>query len=207
MHLLITAGPTREFLDDVRFLSNASSGRMGYALAEAAVRRGHKVTLVSGPVALEPPSGVTRVSVESADAMLQAALKALPQADGVIGVAAVCDYRPRKRTAGKIKKTGGPLSLELVETPDVLAEIGKRKGDRWVLGFALEVTEDRPAALGKLRAKQCDWIVLNRAEAIGSDVTSVEVLDAGGHVVLKSAGRKEAVADKLITWLDSIVSD
>ena len=99
-------------------------------MAEAAVRRGHKVTLVSGPVALEPPSGVTRVLVESADAMLQAALKALPQADGVIGVAAVCDYRPRKRTAGKMKKTGGTLTLELVETPDVLAEIGNRKGDR-----------------------------------------------------------------------------
>jgi phosphopantothenoylcysteine decarboxylase/phosphopantothenate--cysteine ligase len=203
MRLLITAGPTREYLDDVRFLSNASSGRMGYALAEAAARRGHDVILVSGPVALAPPEGVEYVSVETADEMLQACLTALPRADGVIGVAAVCDYRLANRQPGKIKKTGGPLRLDFVETPDVLAELARRKGGRWVLGFALETTEDRAAALEKLRSKHCDWIVLNRAEAIGSEATAIEVLDAAGRTVLDSRGAKTVVADRLVAWIES----
>lgn len=201
MHILITAGPTREYLDDVRFLSNASSGRMGYALAAAAIGREHKVTLVSGPVALDPPPGAKLVPVESAAELRDACLAALPEVDGVIGVAAVCDYQVRRRIAGKIKKTGGLLSLELVETPDVLAEIGRRKGRRWVLGFALEATGDRAAALEKLRTKHCDWIVLNRAEAIGSETTSIELLDPNGSTVLKAAGSKRQVAEKLLDWL------
>jgi phosphopantothenoylcysteine decarboxylase/phosphopantothenate--cysteine ligase len=201
MQILITAGPTREYLDDVRYLSNASSGRMGYALAAAALQRDHAVTLVSGPIALEPPPGARLVRVESAGEMLDACLGALPHVDGVIGVAAVCDYQVRRRVPGKIKKTGAPLSLELVETPDVLAELGRRKDGRWILGFALETSDDRSAALEKLRSKNCDWIVLNRAEAIGSDTTAIEVIDPRGQSLFSASGSKPRVAEKLLDWL------
>src|ERR1041385_7147217 len=143
MMILITAGPTREYLDDVRFLSNASSGKMGYALAQAALDAGHQVILVSGPVALEPPAGCEWHAVETTGEMYDACLAHFPMCNGVIGAAAVCDYRPRQRLMGKIAKTGQPLILELVETPDILAELGRQKAGRWVVGFALEAQDPR----------------------------------------------------------------
>src|SRR5713101_4100290 len=135
MRILITAGPTREYLDDVRFLSNASSGRMGYALAEAAIAAGHEVVLVSGPVALKPPAGCEFHAVESTDQMHESCLESFPRCDGVIGAAAVCDYQPREKRSGKLAKTGAPLVLELVETADILADLGRRKDHRWLVGF------------------------------------------------------------------------
>src|SRR5579872_3621384 len=143
MRILITAGPTREYLDDVRFLSNASSGKMGYALVEAAVAAGHDVVLVSGPVALVPPTGIEFHAVETTREMFDACSKLFPQCDGVIGAAAVCDYRPRERVPGKLAKTGQPLVVEFVENPDILAELGRRKQHRWVVGFALETQNPR----------------------------------------------------------------
>ena len=205
MRILITAGPTREYLDDVRYLSNDSSGRMGYALAEAARHAGHEVILVSGPVHLSPPAGCECVRVNTTAEMRDACEAWFKQCDGVIAAAAVCDYKPLNRVAGKISKTGGPITLEMIETDDVLAELGRHKDDRWVLGFALEATNARENALQKLRAKNCDWIVLNGPSAIGAESNSVEVLDGTGHVATHFSGTKAEVARHLIGWIQANV--
>lgn len=203
MRLLITAGPTREYLDDVRYLTNASSGRMGYALAEAALAGGHQVVLVSGPAELVPPAGCELHRVKTTQEMLDACLELFPGCDGVIAAAAVCDYRPRSRIVGKIGKTGGSLMLELVETPDVLAALGQQKEHRFVLGFALEAQNPRENALRKLRAKNCDAIALNHPSAIGSDNNTVELIDEAGQTAATFSGAKRDVARSLIAWIDA----
>ena len=201
MRILVTAGPTREYLDDVRYLTNASSGRMGYAVADAALHARWEVVLVSGPVGLAVPEGCAFVSVETTEQMRSACLEAFPACDGVIAAAAVCDYKPRERIAGKIAKTGGSISFDMIETDDVLAELGAAKGHRWVVGFALEAQNPRENALQKLRRKNCDWIVLNHPSAIGSISNEVELLDASGEVVAAWSGAKADVARALIDWL------
>ena len=158
MKVLVTAGPTREYLDDVRYLSNDSSGKMGFAVAAALAAAGHDCVLVSGPVRLAPPAGCEVRPVVSTGEMRAACEAAFSDCDGVIATAAVCDYRPAVRAAGKLKKTGGPVSVELIETDDVLAALGARKADgrdrpRWVVGFALEAANPRENALQKLRAQ------------------------------------------------------
>jgi phosphopantothenoylcysteine decarboxylase / phosphopantothenate---cysteine ligase len=203
MTILITAGPTREYLDDVRFLSNASSGKMGYALAQAALDAGHQVVLVSGPVALQAPAGCEWHPVETTGEMYDACLAHFPKCDGVIGAAAVCDYRPRDRSTGKIAKTGKPLLLELVETPDILAELGRRKGGRWIVGFALESQNPRENAFRKLNAKGCDAIVLNHPSAIGAESNRVELIDRTGTTVATWTSGKIEIARNLITWIDA----
>jgi phosphopantothenoylcysteine decarboxylase / phosphopantothenate---cysteine ligase len=205
MRVLITAGPTREYLDDVRYLTNGSSGRMGYALAEAASAAGHQVVLVSGPVELEPPPGCELRRVETTQEMLDACLELFPGCDGVIATAAVCDYRPRTRVVGKIGKTGGSLILELVETPDVLAALGRQKEHRFVLGFALEAQNPRENALRKLRAKHCDAIALNHPSAIGSESNTIELIDAAGQTAATLSGDKRNVARSLIAWIETQV--
>lgn len=202
MRILITAGPTREYLDDVRYLSNASSGQMGYAVAAAALKAGHEVVLVSGPVELKPPVGCDVVPVETTARMRAACLRAFPDCDGVIAAAAVCDYRPVQRVAGKIAKTGGTIRLEMIETDDVLAELGATKGSRWVIGFALEAENARERALQKLRAKNCDRIVLNGPSAIGSPTNEVELLGPNGQSEAHWSGTKSEVAAQLIGWVD-----
>lgn len=201
MRILITAGPTREYLDDVRFLSNASSGRMGYALCQAAVAAGHAVVLVTGPVALPVPRGCEVHAVETSGEMYDACVRLFPGCDGAIGAAAVCDYRPRERVRGKIAKTGGTLALELVETADILAELGRRKEHRWLVGFALESQNGRENALRKLQAKRCDAIVLNHPAVIGADRTSVELLIADGSTAATWDGEKEEIARRLLVWV------
>jgi phosphopantothenoylcysteine decarboxylase/phosphopantothenate--cysteine ligase len=203
MRILITAGPTREYLDDVRFLSNASSGKMGYALAEAAVAAGHVVELVSGPTALPPPAGCDVHRVETTGQMREACLRLFPGCDGAIGVAAVCDYRPRERIDGKLAKTGGPLVVEFVETPDIVAELGEHKGHRWVVGFALESQNPRTNALRKLLAKHCDAIILNHPRAIGADASRVELIDRSGSAVATWESGKSEIARSLIAWIDA----
>ena len=198
MHVLLTSGPTREYLDDVRYLSNASSGRMGHALAEACRDRGWRVTLVSGPVDLPPPEGVTVRRVLTTADMKAACEEVFPDCDGVIAAAAVCDYRPLRRVEGKMSKTGGPVTIELIETDDVLAGLGTDKGDRWVLGFALEAQNPRENALQKLRRKNCDLIALNAPTAIGSGENEIELIDAAGATVATFAGSKAAVAEGLV---------
>ena len=202
MRILITAGPTREYLDDVRYLSNASSGRMGFAVAAAAVAAGHEVVLVAGPVALKPPQGCHVVDVETTEEMGRACVEAFGDCDGVVAAAAVCDYRPLCRHEGKLTKTGEPVSIEMIETDDVLATLGAGKEGRFVVGFALEASNAREGALQKLRAKNCDAIVLNGPEAIGSEVNSIELIDISGSVVASWDGPKSELARRLIEWID-----
>ncbi len=203
MRILITAGPTREYLDDVRFLSNASSGKMGYALAHAALAANHDVVLVSGPVALAPPPGCELHAVETTDQMYEACLENFPKCGGVIGAAAVCDYRPRERSSGKITKTGTSLVLELVETFDILAALGRQKENRWIVGFALESQNPRENALRKLRAKGCDAIVLNHPVVIGSESARIELLDAAGSTAAIWEAGKAEIARSMIAWIDA----
>ncbi|HEY1272756.1 MAG TPA: bifunctional phosphopantothenoylcysteine decarboxylase/phosphopantothenate--cysteine ligase CoaBC [Terriglobales bacterium] len=168
--VLITAGPTREKIDPVRFLTNRSSGRMGYALAEAALRRGGRVLLVSGPTSLTPPGAAEVTTVESAEEMRQAVLRLLPEASIVIKTAAVSDYRPKAMAAQKIKRSG-PLSLELEPTVDILAEVGRRRGSQILVGFAAETENALENARKKLASKSLHAIVVNDVsrEGIGFD--------------------------------------
>lgn len=207
MKILITAGPTREYLDDVRYLSNASSGRMGFAMAEAIRSAGHEVILACGPVALAPPSGCEVHNIETTDELLQVCNQLFPLCDGVIATAAVCDYRPRARFPGKIAKTGVSLELELVETADVLADLGRHKGNRWIVGFALESEEFAHVnALRKLKEKNCDVIVLNRPTAIGSEFNRIEIINPAGTTVESYSGTKAEVARDLWAWIESNIS-
>ena len=195
--ILITAGPTRQYLDPVRYLSNASSGRMGRALAEAVIAAGHEVIVISGPVEIEYPPQAEVIPVVSTEDMLQACLDVFAQCDGLIGVAAPCDYRPVRTASHKITKTGDPLMLKLVETPDVVAAAGAAKGPRWVVAFALETGDQRLRALQKLERKNCDLIVLNGPEAVDAHDTRVEVIDPTGQVLATFSGTKRDVATDL----------
>src|SRR5690606_17905367 len=201
MRILVTAGPTREYLDDVRYLTNASSGRMGYAVAAAALEAGWEDLLVTGPVDLQPPAGCEVSRVETTQQMREAASEAFAKCDGGIGAAAVCGYRPKERISGKPHKTGGRIFLEMIETDDVLAELGSLKQQRLVVGFALEAQNPRENALQKLRRKNCDWIVLNAPSAIGAETNDVELLDGRGETVAAWSGSKASVASSLIDWL------
>ena len=184
--VLITAGPTREKIDPVRYLSNRSSGRMGYALAEAALRRGARVLLVSGPTTLTPPGGAEVTRIESAEQMRQAVLRLLPEATIVIKTAAVSDYRPKSLASQKIKRTG-PMSLELEPTPDILAELARKKISQIIVGFAAETENALENARKKLASKSLDAIVVNDVsrEGVGFDsdrnavtiITKDEVLE------------------------------
>ncbi len=169
MKLVISAGPTREYLDSVRYLSNPSSGRMGYAIAREAARRGHEVTLVSGPVELPEPAGVTIVPVTTAAEMAAACKRAFRQADAAIMTAAVCDYRPAKREKLKLPKRTRPFRLALEPTEDIAASLGRSKGPRLLIGFALEDHDPQAKAERKLQKKNCDLIVLNGPDNIGTD--------------------------------------
>src|SRR2546430_6745891 len=168
--VLITAGPTREKIDPVRYLTNRSSGRMGYALAEAALRRGARVLLISGPAALTPPDAAEITRVESAEQMREAVLKLLPQATIVIKTAAVSDYRPKHTASQKIKGKGA-LTLELEPTTDILAEIARKKDSQIIIGFAAETENALENARQKLSSKSLDAIVANDVsrEGVGFD--------------------------------------
>ena len=192
--ILITSGPTRQYLDPVRYLTNASSGRMGACLAEAAIEAGHEVVIVSGPVDVAYPDAAEVVPVVSTEEMLSAAAEVFAHCDGLIGAAAPCDYRPVKVAEGKIAKTGDPLQLHLVETDDVVATLGAAKGDKWVVGFALETEDHRLRALAKLERKHCDLMVSNGAEAMHSLENDVEVLTPDGEVLGSFRGPKLDVA-------------
>ena len=193
--ILITSGPTRQFLDPVRYLTNASSGRMGAALAAAVIEQGYEVVVVSGPVDVTYPAEAKVVPVLSTEDMLAACIREFPECDGLIGAAAPCDYRPIKRHLQKISKTGAPVQLTLMETPDVVATIGAQKrSDQWVVGFALETQDPRFRAIVKLEKKRCDLIVLNGPEAMNATTNQVELLDPEGRIVVKLKGTKEMVA-------------
>jgi phosphopantothenoylcysteine decarboxylase/phosphopantothenate--cysteine ligase len=192
--ILITSGPTRQYLDPVRYLSNASSGRMGCAVAEAALAAGHEVIVVSGPVDVAYPSAARVEKIVSTEELLETCLELFPECDGLIGVAAPCDYRPKTTASQKIAKTGEALLLHLIETPDVVALLGAIRQEQWMVAFALETQDQRIRAMQKLERKNCDLIVLNGPEALCSDRTQVEVIDRQGQVLAALAGTKAEVA-------------
>ncbi len=204
MRLLITAGPTREYIDSIRYLSNASSGKMGYAIAAAAARRGHQVVLISGPVELPEPSGVKVVRVVSAADMLKATLTHFRRCDAAVLAAAVADYRPVRRVKQKIKKKGGPLSLRLTPTVDIARRLGRIKKGRVLIGFALEDHHHRRNAEAKLRAKNLDAIVLNRVEVIGGEATRVEFLRAEAGWGPPQAGSKQRIAGRIVELVEML---
>ena len=202
MRVLVTAGPTREYLDDVRYLSNPSTGAMGFACAEAAARAGHRVTLVAGPSSLPDPRGVRVIRVTSALEMRAAAMKAYRSADAVIATAAVSDYRPARRVKGKIKKGPGRMSLAMVRTPDILGEMGRRKGNRTLIGFALETRDEIANALGKLAAKRLDHVVLDSPAAFAVDRIDATVIHADGSKESFRRISKKDLAKRLVELLD-----
>ncbi len=199
LRFLITAGPTREYIDPVRFISNDSSGRMGFALAQAAVRRGHRVTLVHGPVALPPPSGARCVAVVSARQMLTACRRIWPRHDVLIMAAAVADYEAAQPSRYKVRAARGQRILRLRPTPDVLATLSAaRRPGQVVIGFALEDRQPRRSATAKLRRKNLDAIVLNSPRAISATRSRLEVLVAGRGWERWPSGSKTRLAERLI---------
>lgn len=201
MKVLVTAGPTREFIDDVRFLSNRSSGKMGFAIAEASAKAGCDVTLIAGPVALPSPAGVKRVDVISAEDMRSETLKLFEDCDCLVMVAAVCDFRPipvDRPVSGKIKKSAGEFLVRMVSNPDILAELGANKGDKKLIGFALESPPDRNEAMRKLRDKNLDAIVLNSPAAFETDRSSVEIFQADGESISIKDADKSDIAEALV---------
>jgi phosphopantothenoylcysteine decarboxylase/phosphopantothenate--cysteine ligase len=192
--ILITSGPTREYLDPVRYLTNASSGRMGQALAEAAIEAGHDVVIISGPVDVKYPREATVFPVVSTEDMLAACLEAFPGCDGLIAVAAPCDYRPKMVAPQKIRKNGRPLELKLIETSDIVARLAAIKTAQWMVAFALETEDRHLRAMQKLERKKCDLIVVNGPAAMHAANTHVEVLDHEGQVLASLSGGKRLVA-------------
>ncbi len=207
-HVLVTAGPTREPLDPVRYLSNRSSGRMGYAVATQAARRGAQVTLVTGPTALRPPPGIRVIPVQTAAEMREAVLHALPPATVVVKAAAVADYRAAAPAAAKIRSKQRGLTLALEPTPDILAEVGRAKGSRFLVGFAAETGDPRAGARAKLEAKGVDLMVANdvsRAD-IGFDAeqNQVVLLDRWGGAVELPRRPKLEVADAILDRVQAL---
>ncbi|MFY0544472.1 bifunctional phosphopantothenoylcysteine decarboxylase/phosphopantothenate--cysteine ligase CoaBC [Brevibacillus sp. H7] len=199
--VLVTAGPTREKIDPVRYISNHSSGKMGYAIAEAARDRGAKVVLISGPTALPRPAGVAFVAVESVQEMYDAVMEHLPHTDIVIKAAAVSDYRPKEVQTHKMKKSDGPFQLELDKAPDILQTIGEKKTHQFVVGFAAETQDVLKHAKGKLERKNLDMIVANdvlmEGAGMGSDTNIVTLLTRDGERVELAKLSKREVAEKI----------
>jgi phosphopantothenoylcysteine decarboxylase/phosphopantothenate--cysteine ligase len=193
--ILITSGPTRQYLDPVRYLTNASSGRMGAALAAAVMDAGHEAIVVSGPVDVAYPTGAEVLWVVSTEEMLAACLRVFPACDGLIAVAAPCDYRPAAVSPHKIRKGDGGLRLELLETPDVVASLAAtRTAAQWMVAFALETEDRHLRAMQKLERKSCDLIVINGPEAINAVDTRLEILGPGGQMLAHCEGSKRAAA-------------
>ena len=197
--ILITAGPTREYIDPVRFITNKSSGKMGYALAEAAVKRGFETILVTGPVALTSPAGARVVRIESAAEMAEAVKRLAPECDAIVMAAAVADYRPVEVSEHKLKKQPGDLTLHLERTEDILASLGKMKRPGQLLvGFAAETDDLLANAKHKLERKNLDWIAANKVcDGFGADTNKVILIGRDGKVVELPLAPKLEVA-KLI---------
>ena len=204
-HILVTAGPTHEPIDPVRVIANRSSGRQGYAIAAAAAEAGARVTLVSGPVALQTPSGVDRVDVETAEQMADAVMASLP-ADVAIMVAAVADWRV-EASATKLKKGDGPPKLDFVPTRDILAELGaSQRRPRLLIGFAAETERVVEHAINKRISKRADWIVANdvSGDVMGGHSNRVHLVTAGGVEDWPEAS-KEEVARHLIARVEQVL--
>ena len=209
--VVVTAGPTREKIDPVRFISNHSTGKMGYALAEEAKKQGAHVVLVSGPVELPAPLGLDVVKVESAEEMYNAVLKYYDTADVVIKTAAVADYRPKITYDHKVKKQAGDSSIELERTKDILLELGKRKKNQVLVGFAAETENIEEYARKKLTAKNADMIVANNVKAegagFGTDTNIVTLFKRSGSVLDLPLMSKSEVAKRIIGEITFLLKD
>lgn len=204
LHVVVSAGPTREYLDDIRFLSNPSSGRMGFAVAEAACAAGHRVTLVTGPVPLAPPAGIRTIRVTSALEMRRAVLAAFRGADALVMTAAVSDYRPARPRRGKWKKGPARIQLPLVRNPDILAEAGRRKGSRICVGFAVEVARAIPEARRKIREKRLDALCLCSPAAFGRDSADYRILFPDREMERHRGIAKERLARRLVALVGDL---
>jgi len=207
MRILVTAGPTCEDLDPVRFLTNRSSGRVGYAIAGEAARRGNDVVCVSGPTTLAAPADVEIISVRSASDMLEACLEQFPGCQAVVLTAAVADYTPAQTSPTKIKKSGGDLTLRLVRTVDIAARLGAMKDDRLIVGFAMEDAPGRAAAEAKYRDKNWDAAVLNHPDTFGSDTIAAELFCGSAGWTDLGLLDKAAFAARLIDTVEQLVSE
>ncbi len=209
--VMVTSGPTRELIDPVRYITNRSSGKMGYAIATVARRRGAEVCLISGPTALRPPSGVRMINVATAREMLDVALAEAEKADIVVKASAVADYRPIRSVTQKIKKKDGPLILELQENPDILYEIGQLKGDRILIGFAAETSDLIKNAKTKLKKKNLDLIVANDVTRAGAgfdhDTNIVKIIDTKGNIEEWEIMSKLSVAEKIFDKIQTMITN
>ncbi|MBR2169854.1 MAG: bifunctional phosphopantothenoylcysteine decarboxylase/phosphopantothenate--cysteine ligase CoaBC [Alistipes sp.] len=207
-HFLVTAGATIEPIDPVRFISNHSSGKMGYAVAEALAQRGAKVSLVSGRTALGVPAGVERIDVLSAEQMYDACCRLWAEVDGAIMCAAVADYTPTVVADQKIKKGEDDMSIALKRTHDIAATLGENKGSRLLVGFAMETENEMANAESKLQRKNMDFIVLNslRQEGAGfrGDTNVVSIIDSESRVDLPLMSKRE-VADRIVDKMESVL--
>jgi phosphopantothenoylcysteine decarboxylase/phosphopantothenate--cysteine ligase len=206
LRVVVTAGPTREHIDPVRYLTNESSGRMGFAIAAAAAHAGHTVDLIAGPVALATPRGVRRIDVVSAREMLAATLKAVRGADALYMAAAVADWRPSSTRRAKWRKRPGVAraSLALVRNPDILSQASRvlrSAGEKLVVGFALETERGLARARSKLKRKGADFIVLNDASALNARRSSVVILGGDGTCYRLKQRTKESIARALVGLL------
>ena len=209
LKLLVTAGPTIEYLDPVRIVTNRSTGKMGYALAKAAWRRGAEVTLISGPTHLDPPMGVKTVKIQTTEEMREAVLHVYTRQDVVIKAAAVSDYKPLKKAQEKEKKTSA-ITVEMGPTPDILEELGRQKGDVVLVGFAAETMNHRANALNKIEKKNLDMIVLNDVSredrGFAADSNEVRIIDRKGNEEVVPLMSKEDVADRILDRIKGLKS-
>ena len=202
LRFLVTAGPTREPWDPVRFLSNGSSGRMGFEIARAAARRGHEVRLVAGPTNLPAPASVEVLRVTTALEMRRTVLAAWTHSDVLVMAAAVTDVRPAAPSSRKIKRGEIPRSIRLVRNPDILAEAARRKGARLLVGFALEDRLDVAEAARKMAAKDCDLLVLNTRQNLGAESGSAIVLRRNAAPVRLGRSPKRTLAARLVRLIE-----
>ena len=205
LRIVVTAGPTREYFDSVRFISNPSTGKMGYALAEAAAAAGHRVTLIRGPVELPALKGVKTIRVTTAAQMATATKQAFPNSDAAILTAAVCDYRPQRQGHRKLAKKHQAKRVILVPTEDIAAALGRVKAERITIAFAMEDHDGRAHAERKMRRKNCDAIVLNGPQNVGADHCRVDFLEKGGRWQRWPIGTKRAIAKRLVKAVERLV--
>ncbi len=213
MRILITAGGTREYIDPVRFISNASSGKMGYALARAALKAGHKVTLITAPTSQKPPRAAKLVNVETAAQMFETVKKHFSRCDCLIMAAAVADYTPVRPAKTKLKKTGKPITIKLKPAADILKWAGKQKQlncqrtkekGKIIVGFALEDKAIRVRAQKKLKDKNLDMIVANSPAAIGADKSNIQIKIPNSAWLKTQNAAKSATANKIIRLIEKL---